>query len=46
VRIRVSGTAQLVRRVGDEAALPGLGLLDASEHVVHRRRQPSDLVVG
>ena len=38
--------AQLVRGVGDEAALAGKGILEPVEHVVERLRQGADLVAG
>ena len=37
--------AQLVRRVGEEAALGVARALEAGEHRVQRRREPADLVV-
>jgi hypothetical protein len=32
--------------VGDEAPLPGLGLLQAGQHAVHGAGEAADLVVG
>ena len=40
------GTAQLVRRVGHELALPCRGAFEPVEHRVHRLRELPDLVVG